>query len=69
MNREIKYRDCIVSQASNNHVMIIKDGESVFHSQCNKKLSDEELKRAVDNYLDTFRNLFERMIEDVNTTN
>ena len=45
MNREIKYRDCIVSQACNNHVMIIKDGESVFHSQCNKKLSDEELKR------------------------
>ena len=64
MNREIKYRDCIVSQASNNHVMIIKDGESVFHSRCNKKLSDEELKRAVDNYLDTFRSLFERMIED-----
>lgn len=64
MNREIKYRNCVVSQASDNHVMIIKDGECVFHSQRNKKLSDEELKRAVDNYLNTFRSLFERVIED-----
>ena len=33
MNREIKYRDCIVSQASNNHVMICKDSEMVFHAE------------------------------------
>ena len=52
MNREIKYRDCIVSQASNNHVMIIKDGESVFHAEVDKKLTDEELKVNVDFYLD-----------------
>lgn len=58
MIRKIKYRDCIASQVNNNHVMIIKDGRCVFHSQCNKKLSDEELKKTVDNYLDTFRSLF-----------
>ena len=52
MNREIKYRDCIVSQASNNHVMICKDSEMVFHAQVNKKLTDDELKRNVDFYLD-----------------
>ena len=52
MNREIKYRDCIVSQASNNHVMICKDGEMVFHAEVDKKLTDEELKGNVDFYLD-----------------
>ena len=52
MNRKIKYRDCIVSQASNNHVMIIKDGESVFHAEVDKKLTDDELKGNVDFYLD-----------------
>ena len=52
MNREIKYRDCIVSQANNNHVMVCKDGEMVFHAEVDKKLTDEELKRNVDFYLD-----------------
>ena len=52
MNREIKFRDCIVSQASNNHVMICKDSEMVFHAEVDKKLTDEELKGYVDFYLD-----------------
>ena len=52
MNREVKYRDCIVSQASNNHVMVCKDGEMVFHAEVDKKLTDEELKGNVDFYLD-----------------
>lgn len=52
MNREIKYRNHIVSQVSNNHVSICKDGEMVFHSQINKKLTDDELKKQVDFYLD-----------------
>lgn len=52
MNREIQYRNCIVSQASNNHVMICKDGEMVFHSEVDKKLTDDELKGYVDFYLD-----------------
>ena len=52
MNREIKYRDCKVSQASNNHVMVCKDGEMVFHAEVDKKLTDEELKGNVDFYLD-----------------
>ena len=52
MNREIKYRDCIVSQASSNHVMVCKDGEMVFHAEVDKKLTDDELKGNVDFYLD-----------------
>lgn len=52
MNRKIKYRNCIVSQASNNHVMICKDDEMIFHAQVNKKLTNDELKGQVDFYLD-----------------
>lgn len=52
MNRKIKYRNCIVSQASNNHVMVCKDDEMVFHAEVDKKLTDEELKGNVDFYLD-----------------
>lgn len=52
MNRKIKYRNCIVSQASNNHVMICKDGEMVFHAETGKKMTDDELKSYIDFYLD-----------------
>lgn len=61
MNREIKYRDCVVSQASNNHVMICKDGEMVFHSQINKELTDDNLKKQVDFYLDVLPSMIEKM--------
>ena len=63
MNREIKYRDCIVSQASNNHVMVCKDGEMVFHSQINKELTDDDLKKQVDFYLDVLLSMIEK-VED-----
>lgn len=52
MNREIKYRNCIVSQASNNHVIICRDGEMVFHAETDKKMTDDELKSYIDFYLD-----------------
>lgn len=52
MNRKIYYRNHTVSQASNNHVMICKDSEMVFHAEVDKKLTDEELKGYVDFYLD-----------------
>lgn len=65
MNREIKYRDCIVSQASNNHVMVCKDDEMVFHAEVDKKLTDEELKGNVDFYLDILLpSIDEREVKD-----
>lgn len=65
MNREIKYRNCIVSQASNNHVMICKDSEMVFHAEVDKKLTDDELKGYVDLYLDVLLpNIDESEVED-----
>ena len=52
MKRKIKHRDCIISQASNNHVTICKNGERVFHANIDKRLTDDELKKQVDFYLD-----------------
>ena len=52
MSRKIKYRNCIVSQASNNHVMICKDSEMLLHAEVDKKMTDDELKSYVDFYLD-----------------
>lgn len=66
MNREIKFRDCIVSQASNNHVMICKDSEMVFHAEVDKKLTDNELKGYVDFYLDVLLSSFNESDVDVN---
>ena len=45
MNREIEYRNCTISQASNNHLVICKNGERVFHANIDKRLSDDELKK------------------------
>ena len=66
MNREIKYRDCIVSQASNNYVIVCKDGEMVFHAQVDKKLTDNELKGYVDFDLDVLLSSFNESDVDVN---
>ena len=52
MNKKIQYRNHTVSQASNNHVMICKDSEMAFHAEVDKKLTDNELKKQVDFYLD-----------------
>ena len=52
MNRKIKYRNHTVLQASNNHVMICKDSEMLFHAEVDKKMTDDELKGYVDFYLD-----------------
>lgn len=52
MNRKIKYRNCTISQASNNHVVICKNDERVFHANIDKRLTDDELKKQVDFYLD-----------------
>ncbi len=52
MNRKIEYRNCTVVQNSNNHVLIFKNNEMVFHASIDKKLTDSELKSYVDFYLD-----------------
>lgn len=48
--KKITYKEYTISQAENNHIMITK-GEEFFHTQLNKKLSKEELKQQVENYI------------------
>lgn len=49
---KINYKGYIISQAKNNHVMICKDNEMLFHTQCNIKLDENGLKKVLDLYLD-----------------
>ena len=48
---KINYKGYEISQADNNHVMICKDNQMLFHSQCNKKLGEEGLKKQLEFYL------------------
>ena len=64
MSKKIKYRNFLVSQASINHVLICKDGELVFHSQINKELTDDDLKKQVDFYLDVLLSMIEKMEDE-----
>lgn len=52
MNRKIEYRNCTVVQNSNNHVIIFQNNEIVFHASLDKGLTDDELRKQVDFYLD-----------------
>ena len=63
MIREIKYRGYTISQASNNHVAIFQNSKMIFHSQISKKLSDEELKKQVDFFLDILSPLIDNYWE------
>lgn len=55
------YKGYKISKASNNHVMICKDNQMLFHAQLNKKLNKEELKQQLDFYL----KLIEKLESDV----
>ena len=49
----IEYKGYVVSQSDyNNHVMIIKDGHMVMHAQCTKKMTERELQKEVDMFLE-----------------
>ena len=52
MSRKIEYRNCTVVQNSNNHVIIFQNNEMAFHASVDKKLTDDELRKQVDFYLD-----------------
>lgn len=46
--RKIKYKGYVISQSKNNHVMITKDDNIVFHANITKRLTDEELRNQVE---------------------
>lgn len=47
---KINYKGYKISQASNNHVMIFKDNQMVFHSQIDIKLNKDGLKNVLEHY-------------------
>lgn len=47
----VNYKGYTISQASNNHIMITKDNEMVFHANATKKLTEDELKEKINNFL------------------
>ena len=48
---KVNYKGYTISQASNNHIMIVKDDEMVFHTNATRKLTENELKQQIDNFL------------------
>lgn len=48
---KLNYKGYTISQASNNHIMITKDDDMVFHANATKKLTEDELKEKIDNFL------------------
>ncbi|MDO5003589.1 MAG: hypothetical protein Q4E39_05130 [bacterium] len=48
---KINYKGYEISQANNNHIMICKDNQVVFHSQSNIKLNRDGLKNVLEYYL------------------
>lgn len=48
---KINYKGYTISQASNNHIMICKDKQMLFHAQCNKKLNEDDLKQELELFL------------------
>lgn len=48
---KINYKGYEISQANNNHVIICKHNEMMFHKTVDKKLNEEELKETLENYL------------------
>ena len=46
--KKVNYKGYTISQASNNHIMITKDNEMVFHASATKELTEDELKEQID---------------------
>ena len=60
---KINYKGYEISQASNNHVMICKDKQMLFHSRISKKLDEDGLKKQLELYL-RLPSLFEKVESD-----
>lgn len=52
----VEYKGYKAGQAPNNHVWITKDEDGiarmVCHAQCNRPMTDDELRGIVDNYIE-----------------
>ena len=48
-----------ISQADNGHVVICKDNQMLFHANCNKEMTKEELEKQLDFYFVLLKGLEE----------
>lgn len=60
---KINYKGYIISQAENNHVMICKDNQVLFHGQADIKLNKDGLKNVFEHYF-KLKNLVEKVGND-----
>ena len=62
MNK-LKYKGYTISQASNNHIMISKNNEYLFHAQLDRKLSNDEMKKQIEWFIEMQSLLFDKELE------
>lgn len=59
--KKLEHRGYVIVQSPrNNHVMIGKDGRTVYHASYDRPMTDEELRQAVDTYVDTLSGLVQQ---------
>lgn len=60
---KINYKGYIISQAENNHVMICKDNQMLYHAQATTKFDEDGLKNVVEHYV-KLKNLIKKVGSD-----
>lgn len=60
---KINYKGYELSQADNNHVVICKDKQMVFHGQASVKLNKDGLKKVLEHYF-KLKDLLEKVESD-----
>lgn len=60
---KINYKGYVISQADNNHVMICKNNEMLFHAESNIQLTKDGLKNVLEHYF-KLNDLIEKVESD-----
>lgn len=59
--KKLEHRGYVIVQSPrNNHVMIGKDGRTVYHASYDRPMTDDELRQDVDTYVDTLSGLVKK---------
>ena len=56
----VEYKGYKITQAPNNHIGITKEGHVLAHIQCDKELSEDELKETIEWFIDFTQNLYKK---------
>ena len=59
--KKMEHRGYVIVQSPrNNHVMIGKDGRTVYHASYDRPMTDDELRQTIDTYVDTLSGLVQQ---------